>query len=81
MSDFGLKYLFEIQKDLVLVPDIVDVIYTSVCKIATRKKIEDQEIPEAPAEGEDQGEFDDKVTKMKEDNANAEIENSKYDKL
>ena len=36
MADFGLKFLFDIQKDLVLIPDIVDVLYTSICKIATK---------------------------------------------
>lgn len=80
MADFGLKFLFDIQKDLVLVPDIVDVIYTSICKIATKPMIEQQEVPEAPAEGEEDG-FDDKVAKIKEDNANAEVENAKYGKL
>ena len=40
MGDFGLKFLFEIQKDLVLQPDVVDVIFSTVCKIATRKTIE-----------------------------------------
>lgn len=80
MADFGLKFLFDIQKDLVLVPDIVDVVYTSICKIATKPQIEAQEIPEAPAEGEEEG-FEERVAKMKEDNANAEIENAKYAKL
>lgn len=53
MSDFGLKYMFEIQKDLVLVPDVVDVIFSTVCKIATKKIVDPQEVPEAPAEGQD----------------------------
>lgn len=51
MADFGLKYLFEIQKDLVLVADVVDCIYSTICKIATKKPIEKQEVPEAAPEG------------------------------
>lgn len=80
MADFGLKFIFDIQKDLVLVPDIVDVIYTSICKIATKPMIEAQEVPEAPAEGEEDG-FEERVAKIKEANAAAEVENAKYAKL
>lgn len=80
MGDFGLKFLFEIQKDLVLVPDVVDVIYSTICKIATRTPIEQQAVPEAPEEGQE-AEFDDLVAKIKEENANAEVENAKYAKL
>ena len=80
MADFGLKFIFDIQKDLVLVPDIVDVIYTSICKIATKPLIEAQEVPEAPAEGEEDG-SEERVAKIKEANAAAEVENAKYAKL
>lgn len=40
MGDFGLKFMFEIQKDLVLVPDVVDAIYGTIVKIATHPKVE-----------------------------------------
>lgn len=61
-------------------PDVVDVIYTTICKIATRKPIEQQEVPEAPAEGQE-ADFDELVARIKESNANAEVENAKYAKL
>lgn len=80
LQDFGLKYMFDIQKDLVLMPDIIDSLFATICKIATRIPIEKQEVPEAPAEGEEAG-FDDKVAEINEANANAEIENAKYAKL
>ena len=37
MADFGLKFIFEIQKDLVLVPDIIEAIYRAVCRIVIAK--------------------------------------------
>lgn len=37
MADFGLKFIFEIQKDLVLVPDIIEAIYRAICRIAIAK--------------------------------------------
>ena len=42
--------------------------------------IEAQEVPEAPAEGEEDG-FEERVAKIKEANAAAEVENAKYAKL
>ena len=37
MADFGLRFVFELQKDLVLVPDIIEAIYRAVCRIAIAK--------------------------------------------
>lgn len=39
MADFGLRFVFELQKDLVLVPDIIEAIYRAVCRIAIAKPI------------------------------------------
>ena len=36
LGDFGLRYMLDITKDLVLAPDIIDGIFSTVCKIATR---------------------------------------------
>jgi hypothetical protein len=35
MTDFGLQFLFEIQKDLVLSTDVIEVIYKTISKIAS----------------------------------------------
>jgi len=43
ISDFGLKFMFEIMKELDLSVDVIEVLYTAICKIATKK-------PEEPAE-------------------------------
>lgn len=72
--------MFDISKELVLVQDVVDVIFSTICKIATRKPLALLEVPEAPAEGEE-ADFDDKVAEIKEANANAEAENAKYAKI
>jgi hypothetical protein len=61
------------------VPDVVDVIYGTVCKIATKEPVAMEEVPEAPAEGEE--DFDEKVARIKEANAAAEAENAKFAKL
>jgi hypothetical protein len=37
MTDFGLQFLFEIQKDLVLSNDVIEVIYKTISKIASSK--------------------------------------------
>ena len=46
MADFGLAFMFEIQKDLVLSADVIDVMYTAIAKIATQKQLELQPVPE-----------------------------------
>ena len=35
MADFGLSFMFDIQKDLVLSADIIQVLYRAVTKLAT----------------------------------------------
>lgn len=72
--------MFDIQKDLVLVQDVIDTLFSTIYKIATKKPIDLQEVPEAPAEGEE-GDFEDKVAEIKETNANAEAENAKFAKI
>ena len=72
--------MFEIAKDLVLVQDMIDTLFATIYRMATKKPITMQEIPEAPAEGEEEG-FEDKVAEIKEANANAEAENQKYEKI
>ena len=49
LADFGLKYMLEITKDLVLAPDIIEGGFSTICNIATRKIIEIQDVPSSPA--------------------------------
>lgn len=68
LVDFGLKYMFDISKELVLVADVIDVIFSTICKFAIRKTAEIKEIPEAPAEGQEEN-FEEFVAAIKEANA------------
>lgn len=83
MSDFGLKFIFEVAKDLVLVPDVIDNVYRAICKIATRKPVAAQEIPEIPEDADDDRRdvITDEIEKVKEANEGLEKENAKYAKM
>lgn len=83
MADFGLKFIFEVAKDLVLVPDVIDNIYRAVCKIATRTPATAQEIPEIPEDAEDDRRevLQEEIEKIKESNDGLEKENAKYAKM
>lgn len=61
LADFGLKYMLEITKDLVLAPDIIEGVFSTVCNVANKKMIEIQEVPSAPVEGQDQADFEETV--------------------
>lgn len=37
LVNFGLKFIFDISKELILVADVIDSIFATICKIATRK--------------------------------------------
>lgn len=81
LADFGLKYMLEITRDLALAPDIVEGVFASVCKIATKKKSEIQEVPSAPAAGQDPADFEAAVQSIMAANEQAEAENEKYGKI
>jgi len=53
IADFGLKFLFDIQKDLVLSTDVIDVVYKAICRIALRKHHPIKEMPTAPEDADD----------------------------
>jgi len=53
--------MLEITKDLVLAPDIIEGVFSTVCNVANKKMIEIQEVPSAPAEGQDQADFEETV--------------------
>jgi hypothetical protein len=83
MADFGLKFIFEVAKDLVLVPDVIDNVYRAICKIATRKPVAAQEIPEIPEDADDDKRdvIQEEIEKVKEANEALEKENAKYAKM
>jgi len=34
VADFGLNFLFDMQKELVLSADVIEVLYRAICKVA-----------------------------------------------
>lgn len=34
IADFGLNFLFDVQKELVLSTDVIEVLYRAICKVA-----------------------------------------------
>jgi hypothetical protein len=39
-ADFGLQFLFDIQKELVLSPDVIDVVFKSIAKLSSQQPAE-----------------------------------------
>jgi|LauGreDrversion4_2_1035121.scaffolds.fasta_scaffold587019_2 hypothetical protein len=61
MSDYGLAFLFEVQKDLVLNQEFINILYKVIGKIVKTKIKEPMAIPEMPqpdAEGNEPSEED-----------------------
>jgi len=83
ISDFGLKFMFDIMKELDLQVDVIEVIYTAICKIATKKPEEAAELLVVPegAEEEEKDRIEEENTKIKEANEMKEKENAKIAKL
>lgn len=46
MADFGLKFIFDCSKDLVLSNEAVDTVFKGLCNVALRKAKEMIPIPE-----------------------------------
>lgn len=53
IADFGLNYLFECQKELVLNPDVIEVIYRAICKVAMQEPTPLVEIPVIPDDADE----------------------------
>ena len=79
MADFGLRFLFEIQKDLVLSNDVIEVLYKAVCKLAMKPPTPMHPVPEATEDMDAAAkeELAETVEKVKADNEAIEKENAK----
>jgi len=53
-SDFGLKFLLESQKDLVLSSDVIDAVFKAICNIALKQQQQPTEIPTAPEDADEE---------------------------
>lgn len=70
IADFGLNFLFEIQKELVLNPDVIEVLYRAICKVAMQKPKDLTEIPTIPDDADDdkKEEIQEQIEKIKAEN-------------
>jgi hypothetical protein len=83
ISDFGLGYLFEICKELVINRDFIESLYRTLIRIAMRKVVPAEVLPEMPAPKEDEAEpteeekkeIDKKIDEVKHRNTEAEKTN------
>jgi hypothetical protein len=75
--------MFDIMKELDLQVDVIEVIYTAICKIATKKPEEPAELLVVPegAEEEEKDRIEEENSKIKEANELKEKENAKIAKL
>jgi len=53
IADFGLNFLFDVQKELVLNNDVIEVLYRAICKVAIQKPKDLIEVPVAPEDADD----------------------------
>lgn len=83
MADFGLKFMFECSKDLVLNTDAVETIYKGLIGIATQKAQEFIPIPEITSDMDEEkkDEINDQIEKIKGDNEQIEKDNILIEKI
>ena len=83
LTDFGLSFLFDIQRDLCLNADIIDVVFKAVTKIAMQNPHDVEEMPVVPEEADDdqKAAFEEEGGKVKERNALVELENKKIEQI
>lgn len=83
LADAGLKFMLEIQKDLVLSTDVIDVVFSAIAKIATSKPLPVQALPEVPDEAPDAEKqaINEQIEHIKAQNEAAEKENKNLEKM
>jgi hypothetical protein len=54
IADFGLRFMFEIQKDLVLLPEVIDSIYRAITRIIQAKPKALQAVPDLPEDADEE---------------------------
>lgn len=54
IADFGLRFMFEISKDLVLLPEVVDSIYRAITRIILAKPKALQTVPDLPEDADEE---------------------------
>ena len=83
MADFGLKFMFECSKDLVLNTEAVETIYKGLIGIACTKPTELIAIPDITSDMDEEkkDEVNDQIEKIKGDNEQIEKDNLLIEKI
>jgi hypothetical protein len=83
IADFGLNFMFDIQKELVLNPDVIEVIYRAICKVAMQQPRELHVVPTIPedADEEKKEELNEQIEDTKKKNEEIEKENAKIARI
>lgn len=83
IADFGLSYMLDCQKELVLNPDVIEVIYRAVCKVAMQEPTPLQEIPVIPddADEDKKDEIGEQIEEVKKKNEDIEKDNAKIARI
>ena len=58
IADFGLGFMFEVQKELVLSGDVIETLYRALCKVAMKKPKEPIAIPDIPEDADEDAKED-----------------------
>ena len=83
ISDFGLHFMMDVKKDLVLSQEVIDVVFKTVTKICVEQPKAMLDIPAKPdgAEGDAEEEYNNKVEEIKADNEKFTKENAQLTKI
>ena len=79
IADFGLNFMFDSQKELVLNPDVIEVLYRAICSIAMAEPTPLLEVPVIPEDADDdkKDEMNEQIEETKKKNEEIEKQNAK----
>ena len=83
IADFGLRFMMEVKKDLVLSQEVIDVVFKTVTKICVEQPKAMVDIPLKPdgLEGDAEEDFNAKIEEVKAENEKATKENAQQAKI
>ena len=58
IADFGLAFMFEVQKELVLSVEVIETLYRALCKVAMKKTKDPVVAPEIPEDADEEAKED-----------------------
>jgi hypothetical protein len=83
IADFGLSFMFDAQKELVLSPDVIEVVYRAICNLAMRSPVKLLAIPSVPEDADDEkkDEINEQIEDFKKKNDEIEKQNAKIARM